>query len=86
MTYESNLKSQEVPDVLQSEISRLQWQEDYWNLLLHQNCYNVRVTDKVLGLGTRYNYISTFPLSKCSEATHTRCQFIYQLFNHPTVI
>jgi hypothetical protein len=77
MTYEPNLKSQEVPDVSQSEISRLEWQKDPWNSLLHQNCYTVRVTDKVHGLGTRYNCIFTFPLSKCSEATHARCQFIY---------
>jgi hypothetical protein len=61
MNYEPNLKSHEVLDVSQSEITRLQWQKDHWNLLVHKNCYNVRVTDKVLGLDTRYNYISTFP-------------------------
>jgi len=77
MTYEPNLKSQEVPDVSQSEISRLQWQKDPWNSLLHQNYYAVSVTEKVHGFGTRYYCISTFPLSKCSEATHTRCQFMY---------
>jgi len=69
MTYEPNLKSQEVPDVSQSEISRLQWQKDPWNSLLHQNCYTMRVIDKVHGLGTRYTCISTFPLSNALKQT-----------------
>ena len=40
---------------------------------------------KVQGLGTRYNCISTFPLSKCSEATHATWQLTYKLFNHRTL-